>query len=166
MIILAIDPGCTDSAFVLYDVDARRPVWFSKLSNEKLLGICREHVSIGDADVRFQHLAVEMIASYGMPVGREVFETCLWIGRFLEAWRGPHSLVYRKDVKLHLCGTFRAKDPHVRQALIDRFGPGKPAAIGTRKQPGPLYGVAADVWSALAVAVTWGECNYEKARSA
>lgn len=96
-------------------------------------------------------LAIEMIASYGMAVGREVFETCVWIGRFLQTWRKPEAvkLVYRKDVKLHLCGNTRAKDPNVRQALLDKVGP-----QGTKKIPGPTYGVKSHAWSALAVAVT------------
>jgi len=55
-------------------------------------------------------------------------------------------------VKLHLCGSARAKDTNIRQALIDRYGGS--AAIGKKAAPGPLYGVSKDVWSALAVAVT------------
>lgn len=100
-------------------------------------------------------LAVEMIASYGMPVGRETFETVLWIGRFLEAWHsrgGKVRLVYRREVKRHLCGTDRAKDPHVRQALKDLYG--GTAAVGRKASPGPLYGVKSHSWSALAVGVT------------
>jgi hypothetical protein len=104
-------------------------------------------------------LAIEMIASYGMPVGREVFETCIWIGRMKQVWHRPDDvmLVYRKDVKLHLCAHPRAKDSNVRQALIDLFpatGGGKTPQIGTSKQPGPLYGVSSHAWPALGVAVT------------
>lgn len=106
------------------------------------------------------HLAIEMIASYGMAVGSEVFDTCIWIGRFIQAWNGPYTQVFRKDVKMHLCGQTKAKDANVRQALIDRFGPGKDKAIGTKKNPGPLYGISGDIWAALAVAVT----HYDKTK--
>lgn len=104
-------------------------------------------------------LAVEMIASYGMPVGREVFETCLWIGRFMQAWHSPEAvrLVYRRDVKLHLCGTAKAKDSNVRQALLDLFprtGGGATPQVGTKAKPGPLYGVSTHAWPALGVAIT------------
>lgn len=104
-------------------------------------------------------LAIEMIASYGMPVGREVFETCVWIGRFMEQWGAPDrvNLVYRKDVKMHLCGSPRAKDANIRQALIDLYEPtggGKTPQIGTKAKPGPLYGVSTHAWPALGVAVT------------
>ena len=81
------------------------------------------------------------------------------IASFIEAWRGHeqngYTLVYRKDVKLHLCGDLRAKDANIRQALIDLFGPGKERAIGKKKTPGPLYGIRKHEWSALAVAVTY-----------
>jgi hypothetical protein len=151
-LILAIDPGTTESGWVLYD--GSRVVESGVKTNAAMLGylslVPREHE---------MRLAIEMIASYGMPVGKEVFETCVWIGRFKQAWHSPDAvqLVYRKDVKLHLCGTTKAKDPNVRQALIDLFAPtggGKTPQIGTKSQPGPLYGVSSHAWPALGVAIT------------
>ncbi len=150
MIVLAIDPGNTESAYVVYRDG--RPETFGKVTNEWLL----DRVRCGHFDA--PHMAVEMIASYGMAVGREVFETCLYIGQLIEAWPHAHTLVYRREVKLHLCGQARAKDANIRQALIDRYG-GKDKAIGKKASPGPLYGVSADVWSALAIAVTWSETH-------
>jgi len=101
-----------------------------------------------------------MVASYGMPVGKEVFETCVWIGRFMQVWHDPDAvrLIYRRDVKLHLCGSARAKDGNIRQALIDKLGP-----QGTKKAPGPTYGVKSHAWAALALAVTAAECPPSKA---
>ena len=55
-------------------------------------------------------MVYEMVAGYGMPVGAEVFETAFWAGRFSEAWPGHAERLYRRDVKLYLCGSSRAKD--------------------------------------------------------
>lgn len=149
MNILALDPGTTQTGFVVF-VDGR-VTQAGVLDNDEMLG----KIGLEDADL----LACEMIASYGMPVGREVFETCVWIGRFIQQWEmssdvsstiggRPHKLIYRKDVKLHLTGSVRAKDGNIRQALIDKLGP-----QGTKKAPGPTYGVKSHAWPALAVAV-------------
>ncbi len=148
MKILAIDPGCTESAWIVSD-DAGAIVEFAKEPNATLLARLR----VAQQDVN--HLACEMIASYGMAVGKEVFETCVWIGRFIEAWGnqpggGQHTLVYRREVKLHLCGSMKAKDSNIRQALIDRYG-----EPGTKANQGATYGISKDVWSALAVATTF-----------
>jgi hypothetical protein len=151
---LAIDPGNEESAFVHYTTGGK-VLHFGKVPNRELLANIVNPQRLIHWQT-FEHLAIEMIASYGMPVGREVFETCVWIGRFVQAWGGPHTLVYRRDVKLHLCGQARAKDGTIRQALIDRYG-GKERAIGKKANPGPLYGISADVWQALALAVTWSE---------
>lgn len=159
MIVLAIDPGPVQSAVVYYDTIHRILVPpFGIRQNDDLLSALQGRRTI--------HLVIEMIASYGMPVGKTVFETCVWIGRFIQRWEeavpDSHRLIYRKDVKMHLCQSARAKDSNVRQALIDKFpatGGGKTPQIGTKKQPGPLYGVSKDVWSALAVAVTYAEAT-------
>lgn len=150
MSVIAIDPGNEVSAWLHLDPRCITPIGYGIVENAELKRMLARWVSSPN-----DHLAIEMIASYGMPVGREVFDTCLWIGRLVEAWGRPFTLVYRRDVKMFLCGNNTAKDANIRQSLIDRFGPGKSAAIGTKKQPGPLYGVTADVWSALAIAVTW-----------
>lgn len=183
MKLLAIDPGNEESAFVVYDTKTQllaKPyglsdalydsnenysnAWpnFGKWPNAKLLEAMRG----GSGGAAIEAVVIEMIASYGMPVGREVFETCLWIGRFLQRvdWM-PERLVYRRDVKLHLCGSMKAKDANIRQALIDRYG-GKEKAIGNKKSPGPLYGVSADVWSALAIAVTWSDTQLRATEAA
>jgi len=144
--VFAIDPGTAESAFVELSDDDKLGQ-FGKVGNGELIRIVRNYLPAPT-------LAIEMVASYGMPVGREIFETCVWIGRFIEGWRGGHELIYRAEVKQNLCGTARAKDPNVRQALLDRWG-GKVTAIGRKAHPGPLFGVADDVWAALGVAVTW-----------
>jgi hypothetical protein len=161
--LLALDPGNAETAFVVYDRARRIPTGFGKIDNADMLAAV--HGGLRNLCDRHTMLAIEMIASYGMPVGREVFETCVWIGRFIEAWSGPHKLVYRRDVKLELCGNQRAKDGNVRQALIDRWG-GKDVAIGKKASPGPLYGFSADVWQALGVAVTCDVQTSARERSA
>jgi len=146
MRVLAIDPGPTESAYVLLN-DEGVPSQWEKVPNDDLRALL-------SPSPWAQLLAVEMVASYGMPVGAEVFQTVLWIGRFIERWGGPYKLVYRKDVTMHLCNNRAAKDANVRAALIDRYGPGKDVSIGKKANPGPLYGLTGDCWSALAVAVT------------
>ena len=151
--LLAVDPGPTQSAIVLYDQIAKRSLYAEKLDNLEVLAFLGLAVPAP--------LAIEMVASYGMAVGAEVFETCVWIGRFaMHRERAvPWSetrFVYRREVKLHLCGDSRAKDANIRQAIIDRYG-GKTAAIGLKKTPGPLYGLTGDCWSALGVAITASE---------
>jgi hypothetical protein len=114
-----------------------------------------DHGHLPNAEIRqiligreYDHVACEMIASYGMAVGASTFETCVWIGRFIEVSRVEVELIFRKDIKLFLCGTMRAKDANIRQALLDKIGP-----QGTKKTPGPTYGIKSHTWAALAVAV-------------
>lgn len=138
--VLAIDPGPVKSAFVVWDGTV---LDYGTVDNVVLREFFTYRLSF-----RTRHIAIEMVACYGMPVGREVFETCLWIGRFIECARPVSvNLVYRKDVKLHLCGTARAKDGNIRAALIDKHG-----APGTKKAPGKTYGISGHLWAALAVA--------------
>jgi len=151
--ILAIDPGNEKSAYVLWNADSEELWEMGIEENEKLVSMLSS-LRVG-SDV----LAVEMIASYGMPVGATVFETCLWVGRFIERWEDDYALVYRKDVKLHLCHTSKAKDANIRQALIDRYG-----EPGTKKEPGKLYGVKKDIWAALAVAVYAGDKTIQRGK--
>ena len=136
--ILSLDPGTTHSAFVQFD-------------QQKIV----DHGHLPNAEIRqiligreYTRCACEMIASYGMAVGASTFETCVWIGRFIEVARVDVELIFRKDIKLFLCGTMRAKDANIRQALIDKVGP-----QGTKAQPGPTYGIKSHSWAALAVAV-------------
>ncbi len=148
MSLLAIDPGPEQSAWVTFKDG--KPASFAIEPNRAVL----EQIAYTDAAT----LAIESIASYGMAVGAEVFETCVWVGRFIQQWcvlddESAVRRVYRRDVKLHLCGSARAKDANVRQALIDRYGPGKAKAIGLKASPGPLYGMKSHLWAALAVAV-------------
>lgn len=146
--ILGIDPGPKLSAYVLWD--GNRVVAHSILDNHDFRVIVKHHIPVNHGVFT---PVIEMIQSFGMPVGREVFETVLMIGRLIEIFGGGNiKLVYRKDIKLHLCGTPRAKDSNIRQALIDRFG-----SPGTKKNQGTLYGIKADEWSALAVAVYYND---------
>jgi hypothetical protein len=144
--ILAIDPGNTESAYVVLD-DDYKIIKFDKVNNWDILAMIDDARLNGS---KVEEVIIEMISSYGMPVGKEVFDTCVWIGRFMQASTCPVELIYRKDVKLHLCNSTKAKDSNVIQALKDRFGD-----KGTVKNKGYFYGFKADIWQAHALAVTY-----------
>jgi Holliday junction resolvasome RuvABC endonuclease subunit len=146
--ILALDPGPKQTGLVCFD--GRRVLRAGVVENAPLLA----NIADGFHGVDVNVLAIEKIEAMGMAVGADVFETVHWSGRFYQAWPGTRVVrITRRQVKLHLCGNMRAKDPNIRQALIDLLG-----EPGTKKQPGPTYGVTSHAWAALAVAVTaWHE---------
>lgn len=147
--ILAIDPGNVESAYCLIDSGTYKPILFEKINNEDLilkLGILLKEYNVFA-------VVIEKIASYGMAVGASVFDTCIWIGRFYEcsiSYVGTIDYIYRKEEKLNLCNSMKAKDSNIRQALIDRFG-----EVGTKKEKGFFYGFKKDIWAAYAVGITW-----------
>lgn len=138
-----IDPGPVTQSIVFFDF--HRCLAFDAT---------RDTVSHAISDISDQFpIACEWIESFGMAVGKDVFRTVHAIG-YLHAQYPAMRLIPRRDIKLHLCRSVRAKDSNIRQALIDRFG-----HPGTKKNPGVLYGIKSHYWSALAVAVTALECE-------
>ena len=147
MIVVGVDPGTYQSAFVVWD--GRRVTRKGIVPNAELrvwLQSCRDMVP--------WVFVFEQVESFGMAVGKEVFDTVLETGRFFQIVEHAAELMPRKVVKRHLCYTTRANNSNIRAAILDRFG-GKEAAQGLKKTPGPLYGVRSHEWSALAIALTW-----------
>ena len=139
--ILAIDPGTTKSGWLILDNGV--PKQFGKDLNH----IVKQSIPKIAPDI----VIVEHFQSFGMPVGKEVFETCYFIGEMREVTfrdtRAGWEKVYRKQVVMHHCNSARGKDANIRQAMVDRFG-----LPGTKKNPGVTYGISKDIWSALAIA--------------
>jgi hypothetical protein len=149
--VFAIDPGYLKSAAVLYD--GAHILSHDKTDNDKLLGA----IPLVEADV----LVIEEMQLFrsNFGVGKEIFDSAFWSGRFAQAWTPRRfDRLLRAKVRGHL-GVNKGGDSAVRAALIDRFGPYKDQAIGKRSTPGPLFGVTADRWSALALAVTWHDLH-------
>jgi hypothetical protein len=147
--ILSIDPGNEQSAYVILD-EKLKPLQFGKINNDQLLSIIKEFYFLVD-----DYFAIEMVSCYGMAVGKTVFETVFWIGRFWEACQCENKIkIYRKDVKMNLCGSMKAKDANIRQALMNRFG-----EVGTIKNKGYFYGFKSDLWSAFAIGITFFDTN-------
>ena len=156
--IVAIDPGNEQSAYVLIGPDLR-PITGAKMANELMWIHLMQAIfttAATNGECQFVY-AIEMIASYGMPVGVQVFDTCRWIGRLEERLKRANvTLIYRKDEKMTLCNSMKANDASIKQALIDRFAPGeKNYGKGTKAKPGWFYGFRADMWAAYAVGITF-----------
>lgn len=154
MILLAIDPGNVETGFVFYkygkeykysDHHANRILGKGKIPNTSLMSIISKNAS------NIKAVYIEDIAQYGTGVGKTVFDTVKFIGMLMERCSSlgiPVSLVYRKTIVTHHTDNPKANDSILRQFLIDTLG-----GQGTKKAPGPLYGFAGDMFSALAIAL-------------
>lgn len=150
--LFAVDPGSAQSAYCMLDKNAR-PIHFAKLPNEDLIPLLRNY------SVHMKSVVIERVASYGMPVGREVFDTCEWIGRYTQVavdLKLPVEYILRQEEKLTICKSPKANDATIRKALIDRFASHDfRSGKGTKKDPDFFYGFKADCWMAFAVGVSY-----------
>jgi len=157
---LGVDPGTWESAYVGYDVDTNEVLEHGFVSNDELLLKFRTM----DFEWEYDKVCIEMIASYGMPVGKTTFDTVLMIGRIVEIldrmpgvnWR----LVFRKKILTWFCQGNSAGDTALGSALRDRFpatGGGSKPSVGIKSKPGPLYGISKHKWAALGVVVYGAE---------
>ena len=159
---LAIDPGTTQSAYVIYD-----PLKWKIKEKGILDNMDMVHLLRGGFD--YTDLAIEQIKSYGNCAGDSLFLTCFWSGRFVEAWGKDYVMIPRKTVVTELCLTPTAGDSAVRRVILDMFnakypyGKGREPSVGTSKAPGSLYGVIKDIWSALAVALAYQQVSLREA---
>lgn len=158
MRVLAIDPGPEQSGWLYCQTDPFKVIAHGITKNAELLTLLEVRRCGHDIDL----MLIEKVESFGMAVGASVFETVYWSGRFAQVAQpvGVERLG-RRIVKLTLCGSVRAKDGNIRQALLDRFGGEK--AVGKKASPGPLYGVRSHIWPALALAVTYLDTHRDDA---
>lgn len=154
MLIFSVDPGTTDSGWVIWSTNSHKIIDKGNTDNVALLSMLRNQ------KIKAHVMVIEAIVGYGMRVGQTTFDTCKWMGKFEEAWEENYGAEYfeitRKEVKEHICHNHAANDAAINEALNDRFG-GKKAANGDKKNPGPLHGVVSHMRSALAIAITYEE---------
>lgn len=159
MLILGIDPGEKSSGVVLFDRRENRVLWSREMSVEKL-----------ECDLRLgwsqkpDAIVCENIVPMGVPFSSNLRATCRHIDRLeyiAEISRIPWAFITRNQVKVALCGRCKGvKDANVSCAVQERFG-GRKAARGTKKEPGPLYGVSGHCWQALAALLARLEIGIE-----
>lgn len=154
--VLGIDPGTLKSAYVLIEYYPANDHYPEKIT------ILEKHLTDNETCVKYIETfydrpqlfridiaAIEMMSSYGNRIGASVLETCVHIGIFAKALENiklKTSFLFRKR---HICKTLGGKnDKEIRGALLALLGP-----PGTKKNPGPTYGIANDMWSALGVAI-------------
>ncbi len=157
MIILSIDPGTEYSGAVIVSTGEYPPtIWdiWPTVCNKEMLYIIKHYKNTGP-------MIIEMPEGRGQIAGQSTFETCFWAGRFCDAFQAnelPVYRVYRRNVKMHLTGMTSTKDANVSAAIRELYEPsggGARPEVGTKAQPGPLFGMSKDAWAALGAAITW-----------
>ena len=172
---LAVDPGTTESAYCgMNDDYSLRSA--AKVPNDKLLHL----ISLGGYDalviecMEARTLNIKKLEPGEKPpppqkVGEETYETCIWIGRFMEAaYRRNMAVhrVYRSEERSTLVPSKKNKlppftgpvpksiDAQVRMALIRRFARhDRVNGKGRKNCPDVFYGFKTDMWNAFAVGV-------------
>lgn len=146
-LILAIDPGPTTCGLVLYDAAAA-----VVLESRADLTVAEAVMWMKVAELRRPRpiVAIERVQAAGIS-GASLLQTSEVVGRLHQAalMAGYDvRLVYRREVCRVLDVSGGGKDAQVRQRMLEAH----PRGVGTKKAPGPLYGVSSHAWQALGLA--------------
>lgn len=172
MKLLAIDPGTTQSAYVMLD-EKYRILSADKVDNETMIAIIADAPGVDVVvieDMEPRYTSGDRSAA-GAVMGASTIQTIKWMGQFgrQAAMRGLGvDWIFRRDERSALIptkknglpplppGTPAHADGQIRASLIQRFARYDTATgKGTKKEPDVFYGFAGDMWQAMAVGVTW-----------
>jgi len=159
MKILAIDPGQFESGFVVVVYSFENKQFFISEAGKTVNSAVINAVETATV---LEMVIVERPQSFGQTWGESLIETAMIVGEIRHAarHRGNGVSIYyltRKQVTGQLCGSAKSGDPGVRAALIEALGP-----PGTKREPGPTWGVKTDAWQALGLCVAWLEKNRDE----
>jgi len=155
--VVGIDPGPDVCGVAIYDTDHRKCVW---VRNKRTVGKALDDIAREGSlqSIRLTGIAIERVQSYGIS-GADLLRTAEVVGRLQQRaidYALDCALIYRREVLAALDVTGKGnRDSLIRQRLIEMHGGSRRAAVGLKKEPGPLYGVSGHAWQALAVAITY-----------
>jgi hypothetical protein len=145
--VLAIDPGSSHSACVLWEPRTlliRHARWEP---NQQVLDL----VDLVSDRRREYQLVIEQITAY--TAGKTVADTCWWSGRYYQAWPGKRKqMMPYREVSIAHTGRTASKEILVQEELLGRFGPIVTAPLEAQGKKAAVH-----LWSAFAVAVTWSD---------
>lgn len=172
MKIMAIDPGTTESAYVILD-DQYQILSADKVGNDVILSIIADAPGLDAViieDIEPRYSSTDRSAA-GAVMGQSTIETIKAFGRFSwqAALRGLMvGSIFRRDERSCLIPTKRNglpplpetapkhADGQIRASLIRRFARhDQERGRGTKANPDTFYGFCGDMWQAMAVGVTW-----------
>ena len=158
---LCFDPGTFKTGWVIFDPHAETVLDAGWDKNDDAIEVTE---CMGFHD----RIIMETFAAQGMPLGSSSLETVRFEGMLIERAAASRQIVVdritRREIKLTLCGTSRAKDQNVRAALVDLYASDWVSignGLGVKSNPSPLAklrackGAAAHTFAALAVATAW-----------
>jgi len=116
MRILGLDPGPVETAYCLIDEG-----YTVQVAGKTETALILKALTVSPPD----QVVIESIQSYGMIVGRAVFDTCYTIGRILQTCDNmgiEWTLYPRPEYTRRICGVGKINDSILRRALEMRFG--------------------------------------------
>lgn len=120
-VIISYDCGNEETGWVVYNVNTKKLLYKNKEKNEEMFKKTEYFIS----NLKIKKVGLEYPSSYGMPVNQTLLDTCTIIGILIEKFKKvgiETELIFRKTVKMHLCGSVRAKDGAVNSRVQEKFG--------------------------------------------
>ena len=121
MKILAIDPGSTESGFVVFCTTTNKVISFGKWKNSQVLNFKLGNPTFQGEKIFIHHdlVIIEKPDFLSLGVGRTVIEAIFWAGRFHQAFNG--SITYGRS---YLKRTYGLKNDKAVRAFIIQEYPG------------------------------------------
>ena len=162
--VIGIDPGPRQSGCVL--MQCGRIQTAGTMDNADILSLLASEAENG-----YRQVVVEWVQSYSKIVGQDVYRTAQFTGDIRNECRHL-GILYSEMVRPDVCRALVGRTQKVTKAIISRAvkdwfpltGGGSDPAVGTKKQPGPLYCMRGTehAWDALALVMAWRQRERDK----